>query len=147
MNLPVAPQSKNPSSTISISFCFSLEILIGKYMVLRSTRATKQLAIDRVIGGADVETVLLFKNPRRRRPSSLQLPPPLLPSPSFHLSASIVIVQFPSAIARREERGSSRCCSSLGFSQSSPVPVSFLSSFRPLHGPCGLGPNALVSRR
>src|SRR5882762_11504186 len=114
MNLPVAPQSKNPSSTISISFCFSLEILIGKYMVLRSTRATKQLAIDRVIGGADVETVLLFKNPHRRRPSSLLLLLlPLVPSPSLLLSAAIVVVQFLWAIAKREERGSSRCCSSL----------------------------------
>src|SRR6267378_3926585 len=68
MNFPVAPQSKNPSSTISMPFCFSLEIFMGKYMVFRSTRVTRHWAIDKVIGGTDVETVPLFKNPHRLPP-------------------------------------------------------------------------------
>src|ERR1700679_2302655 len=74
MNFPPAPLSRNPSSTISTSFCLLLESFIGKFIELLSTRATKQLAIDKMLGDTDAETVLLFKNPVLRLYRSSLLP-------------------------------------------------------------------------
>ena len=53
---------------------------MGRYIVFRLTRATKQLAIDKVTGGTDVETVLRFKNPVHR---------PSLPSPDLRNEAQV----------------------------------------------------------
>ena len=51
-----------------------LESFMGKFIELLSTRATKQLAIDKMLRDTDVEAVLRFKNPVLRLYRSSLLP-------------------------------------------------------------------------